>query len=752
MKTLISMTLILLSLGSKAQENAFIGEVSHNGKPVENAVISVNNKLFWTVTDSTGNFELRLPDGSYLLEISSLGCVPIRERLAFPEREKITHRYELQTDVLGIDEVVVTASRNPVSGRNSPVRVGITAQRELTAVKSLTLREGLNFQSGLRTEINCQNCGFTQLRINGLEGSYSQILINGRPSFGSLNGIYGLEQIPTEMIQQIEVVRGGGSALYGSNAIAGTVNVITKNPTKNQYSIGSTLQFIGGKSADWVNAANGSVVSENFARGLTFYAMHRNRNPYDADEDGFSEITRLRNRNFGFKLFNEFSSRKKIEAEAMFGVERRRGGNLFHLPEHQADIAESIQSDVAGTNVNYEYFSPSQQQKISIYGAYQANRSDNYYGTRQDTEGYGLTTENIFLAGSQHTVFFNESGWQLTSGIEWKREQLSENRLRENVLEISQLASSLGIFTQADWRLSQRLKMLAGVRLERIGSEHWQRAVTAVNPRAGLLWNVTDGWSVRASYARGFRAPLFYSEDVHSEMIPGEVRMVRISSSLKKETSDSYTASFEYSKSTNNSQLQIIFEPFLTRLYNPFVYVDIGKVNGLAIREKQNGQAATVRGVNSEVKYSPSPELTLQCTATVQRGSYAEKYSPEDGIETDRILRSPDWYGSFIVTYVPFPKWTLNASAVATGPMQLVHLEGYIAENRLVETASFFDLSCNVSKEFSFGGLRCELSGGIKNIINDYQKDFDKGIDRDPAYIYGPALPRTVFAGVKVFL
>ncbi|MCK0205650.1 TonB-dependent receptor plug domain-containing protein, partial [Ornithobacterium rhinotracheale] len=132
--------------------------------------------------------------------------------------------------------------------------------RILHATQSVTLSEGLNFQPALRMEDNCQNCGFNSLRMNGLEGAYSQILIDGRPIYNSLQGVYGLEQIPANMIDRVEVVRSGGSALYGSSAIAGTVNIITKEPINNRAYISTNQAYIGGKSADRTYMAGADVV------------------------------------------------------------------------------------------------------------------------------------------------------------------------------------------------------------------------------------------------------------------------------------------------------------------------------------------------------------------------------------------------------------------------------------------------------------------------------------------------------------
>ena len=134
------------------------------------------------------------------------------------------------------------------------------------------LAQGLSFQPGVRVEDDCQNCGFTQVRINGLDGHYSQILVDSHPVFSALTGVYGLEQIPANMIERVEVLRGGGSALFGSSAIGGTINVITKEPSRNSAQMSHTLTSIGGSNSyDNNTMLNASLVTESGRAGLCVF-------------------------------------------------------------------------------------------------------------------------------------------------------------------------------------------------------------------------------------------------------------------------------------------------------------------------------------------------------------------------------------------------------------------------------------------------------------------------------------------------
>ena len=141
------------------------------------------------------------------------------------------------------------------------------------------------------------------MRINGLEGPYSQILINSRPVISALSGVYGLEQIPVNMIERVEVVRGGGSALFGANAVGGTINIITKDPINNSFQVSSMFSNMDGKSWEQYMGGNVSLVSKDNSYGIALYESYRNRNPYDRDGDGFSELGKLNMNTFGFRAY-----------------------------------------------------------------------------------------------------------------------------------------------------------------------------------------------------------------------------------------------------------------------------------------------------------------------------------------------------------------------------------------------------------------------------------------------------------------
>lgn len=240
-------------------------DASAGQEPVPFASVAVVNTSFNAVTDDNGGFEINIPvAGKYKLRVAMVGYAEVEESFAVGAdgRGAVADlQISLHPSIEHMDEIVVSATRNAVRRSEAPVVVSVLGPKLFDAVQSTDLAATLSYQSGLRVESNCQNCGFPQVRINGLEGPYSQILINSRPVVSSLSGVYALEQMPVSMIDRIEVVRGGGSALFGANAVGGTINVITKDALNNGFDASTTVSNLDGRAWEENVSANASVVA-----------------------------------------------------------------------------------------------------------------------------------------------------------------------------------------------------------------------------------------------------------------------------------------------------------------------------------------------------------------------------------------------------------------------------------------------------------------------------------------------------------
>ncbi len=269
---------------------------AETGEHLPYCLITLPGTSLSCLTDASGHYVIRdLHPGRYTLSASYTGFVTEQRTVDIRPDQTLEVNFELHVDAFMLDQVVVTSSKSETKRRESPSLVNVTPGRLLVDVGACSLADGLDFQPGVRVENDCQNCGFTQVRINGLDGHYSQILMNSRPVFSALAGVYGLEHIPANMIDRIEVMRGGGSALFGSSAIGGTINIITKDPQVNTAMLSHTLTSIGISGAlDNNTTLNASVVTDNNKAGIMVYGQSRYRDGYDHDGDGFTEIPMLK--------------------------------------------------------------------------------------------------------------------------------------------------------------------------------------------------------------------------------------------------------------------------------------------------------------------------------------------------------------------------------------------------------------------------------------------------------------------------
>ncbi|MDR6237670.1 TonB-dependent receptor [Aureibacter tunicatorum] len=763
MKKILLFFCFILAM-TNAMSQSISGRVVSNNEAVPFASLQIKNTNLGVASDEDGRFSFeKLQSGQYTVQCQAVGFKSKSIDINLTNDENAELTIELNADLLNLEEVVVSGTRTSVVRKESPVIVTVTDEKIFNAVQAVSLSEGLSFQPGLRMETNCSNCGFSQVRINGLEGAYSQILIDSRPVFSALNSIYGLEQIPSNMVDRIEVIRGGGSALYGSNAIAGTINVITKDPVDNTFQIGMNSALVNGSSMDNMLNANGSIVSDDGMSGMSLFGMTRERQEYDHNDDGFSEIPMINNLTFGMKGFHRFSELEKMTIEFHTTREHRRGGDSLNLPAHESNIAEELRSTIYGGGASYERFSRDRKNYYSVYASVQNTDMKNYYGAGKDPDGYGRTFDNTFVTGGQFTRTMDKfAGGEgtFTGGVEYKSDVMSDSKPGYGI-SIEQDLRMLGVYAQQEWKPVDRLKLLFGLRYDynNLTEEN------ILNPRFNFMYDLTPDLQFRASYARGYRAPQVFTDDVHAELISGEVRVIRLGPDLESELSNSYLASFDWNKSSGLSQYGLTLEGFFTRLNNPFILEGVEDDNfpDQQILEKRNGDGASVYGLNIEAKYAYTQKLQLQGGFTVQRSLYDNEVvwtSSEDSeviknTSSKRFLRTPDVYANMVISYYPVEKFGISNSAVFTGSM-LVPLaerddEFIQRADQFVNTKEFFEWNIKFDYDLDISDQYCiQFNAGVQNILNSYQSDIDPGENRDASYVYGPGRPRTFFVGVKI--
>lgn len=762
------------------------GRVTDGVSPLPGAHVMITETKELTISDSLGNFIITPPTayGPYTLQISMLGFVAKLIEIEGDGKSRDLGIIALKEDVLQLNQVVVSASRNPIAAHRAPVMVNRVGSKLLDQTQSLSLAEGLHFTPGLRVENNCQNCGFTQVRLNGLQGAYTQILINSRPVFSALAGVYGLEMLPASMIDRVEVVRGGGSVLFGGNAIAGTVNILTKDPINNEFELHLNESFINGTSPDRSAGFNGSLVSKDLSKGLRFYAFNRNRRAWDANGDGFSEITQMNNQTLGADAYLQLAKRTKVKASLYRINEFRRGGSDFDLLPHQARVAEQLNHLIIGGNASIEHFSKDYKRKFSLYTSAQSVKRDSYYGaggrvllptdsiTNDDLlalNAYGNSDDLSLATGFQYAQEFGKN-LSLVAGSEFQWNKVND-QMPGYQRQIQQQVAVWGQYAQLSYQLHSRLTIMGGLRYDllQIRGDYRFNEQTFTNnqqpgilvPRFNLMYQANSKLKLRAGVAQGYRSVQAFDEDLHIETVGGAARFIQLAPNLNPEFSTSFTFSANYEKQLKYWQINVVLEAFRTDLDNAFVLSDpIELPNGVSVLTKRNGAGAIVQGLNLEWNAARGRKLTMSAGLTLQQAQYKETetlWTASDSsdarteVSTNQLLRTPNAYGYYALNWIMTNKWTLSLSGVYTGKMKVAHMidpeTEYIALKR---TPTFFEQNLKVAYELkNTKNYRIEAYTGINNMLNAYQRDFDQGPARDAGYVYGPMRPRTLFFGLK---
>lgn len=784
---------------------------SKTQQPLSHASVLVVGTVITTTTDAEGHYALNnLPLGKVKIEVRSAGYRTLRQEVTTERNYTTEQNFELTPDEIALDEVVVSANRSLTLRRESPVIVNVLDTKLFESTHSTTLAQGLNFQPGVRTEDNCTNCGFSQVRINGLDGHYSQILVDSRPVFTALQGVYGLEQIPANMVQRVEIVRGGGSALFGASAIGGTINIITKEPSENSAELAHTITgaTTGSTAFDNNTTGNVSVVTTNGRAGFYLYAQSRHRSAYDRDGDGYTDLPTLDNKTLGLSTFLRLTDYSKVTLKYHGLKEFRRGGNNLFLPPHEANIAEQIEHTINGGSLAYDLFNPNGKGHFSAYASFQNVDRKSYYGGLGElasaaegqkalNEAYKLglsldmseedaaklpddqqeilanaqaydkaqraynVTHNInYIAGAQYVHNFDRLLFMpadLTVGAEYSFDRIKDRSLGYNSL-LEQRVRISSAFVQNEWK-NAHWGLLLGGRLDK----HNLISHLIFSPRVNLRYNPTPNTNFRLTYAGGFRAPQAFDEDLHTKISDGDRVKIALAKDLKEEHSHSFSASADLYKSFGTVQTNLLIEGFYTRLNNMFAtrkLADDVVIDGARVEERYNSNGATVFGLNLEGKASLTSWAQLQAGFTWQNSRYrtAEEWDDDAADEfktTKRLLRTPDTYGYFTLNVRPMIDFNVSLSGVYTGRMYVGHPKGGSERTKdfsiIERTPSFLTLNLKLAYDFYLHNqVKLQASAGIQNLLDAYQKDLDKGPTRASDYVYGPTQPRSLFLGVKI--
>ncbi len=731
-------------------ESSFFGEVvDADGHPVRGASVTIfeGSKLDLPplISDADGKVCWgHLPAGRHRLLVVAEGFSVLDAELTKATDQRLSARLEL-TPAFG-EELVVTGTRTAKRLVEVPVHVQQIPRAHIEAASARTLADAIELTPGIRIESNCQSCNFSQVRMMGLEGPYSQILVDGQPTVSSLAMVYGIEQFPARMLDSIEIVKGGGAAIYGGGAVGGVINLISHAPSDTHSTVEARFTELGGEGGYSVSAL--SDWSPRFRQaGLSILAQIDAIDPVDRNGDGLTEVARRRLNTVGLRGEHYvFASAARWSGEVNYTDADRRGGDLdrLDLPAHRAALTEEILTSRLGAGIGWLHqVSPKFDYRLAT--SYSGTSRDSYYGVDFDPNAYGKTDNPLWIFDSQAN-FYRDRG-TITGGVQYNRDTLDDFQPGYG-RQISATFTNLAGFIQEDRKLGSRTTLVYGLRAD----QHSELDDPVVSPRLALMWTPKSDVSVRVSLAEGFRPPMVFDEDLHIELAGGAARVVRPSPDLVQETSRAYLASLEWRPTfARKGSASFELAVFQTDLQDLFHVIDADDPTTPEQEERLriNFGGARVAGLEFSASVRWGSRLNAQL-GFVEQSSRFNQPEPDFGVRD--FFRTPQQHGTLSLQIRLPAELDLFLGARYTGSMVAPHYAGFIAEDRLETTRSFFEVDLNVGRTFEFSGRSLTLTVGGKNLTDAYQDDLDQGLLRDSNYVYGPRLPRSLSLGLRVEL
>jgi outer membrane receptor for ferrienterochelin and colicins len=676
-----------------------------------------------------------------------------------------------------LEAVVVTGSRYQEYLKNTPVRTEIIDREILQNRGIRSLAEAVEYSPGIRVETTCQNCNQQAIQMLGLPQQYIGILNDSLPNFSALAGVYGIEQIPAGLIGQIEIVKGGGSVLYGPGAVAGVINLIPRDPQKTggQFSLDSKIM----PGNTFGQEPGGSFfglydhVSQDGSFKATFFGGFDRIQPTDLAGDGFTDVSERSLLNGGLRLVWNANPAHKFSLDYFTSDEERLGGDIkiFGRPTNTGLIAEEIFSqrhvatakwianwnELFNTSFAYSY---SRTNRNSYYGGTVALGSPDpnslYFDpTWTNDRGYGSTIDNLHFIETTANWTLNERH-RITFGSQWKYEDIRDVQLSAN-RAIDSSFNNLGLLAQHRYTPNEKITFEYGARFD----VHSEVDNPIFSPRAALLYSATDQFRLRTAISTGFRAPEVFDEDLHISNVGGELFTTFNDPALQEESSLTASISPEWDL---NDNWRLELNGFHTWLDNTLVVEPNDLPSTPNVREflRTNGESSRIFGAELNLAYD-QPLWRLEFSWVEQHLEYDDSQlllgddtfsDPADNpILSDRYTKTPNSLGLIRFTHEAlWFDWFITAKL--TGPMDVPRVisdpaNGNLLENRLEKSDWFFNVDLGFSKIFELSNGKLTGSLGVRNLLDDFQNDLETGAFRDSDYVAGPAFPRSFYAGFK---
>lgn len=669
-----------------AQKGKVIGYVVSNEDSLPFANVYILGTTMGAITDEDGFFEiLDVPYGNYILQVSFTGYKTERLKITVGKNAE-SYSIILEEDTM-LDEVVVSGTMKAVSRMESAVPVEVYSPVFLKKNPVPNIFESLQLVNGVRPQLNCNVCNTGDIHINGLEGPYTMVLIDGMPIVSGLSTVYGLSGIPNSLIEQVEIVKGPASSLYGSEAVGGLINIITRHPDHAPTFFADLNQTSWGE----LNVDVGTSYSlGDKARGLLGINTYYYNIPIDNNQDNFTDVT-LQKR---VSLFNKWSfvrhKNRLMNLAARVFYEDRWGGEMQWKKKYRGG------SEIYGESIYTARYELLGNYQLPVKGKWLFSFS---YTNHDQNSVYG---DVKYLAKQQ--IGFG----QLTLDANWEKHDLLMGlALRYQYYNDNTPATFLsadkvwlpGLFLQDEITLSNSQTILIGNRLD-----YDSRHGFIYTPRLAYRWKPDQETVLRINAGTGFRVVNLFTEE-HAALTGS--REVVLAEELHPEKSYNLNVNFLkkiYSKNgfvaTWDSSAWITY---FTNVILPDYDVHPNKI----IYANLDGHAIS-KGISSNLDVMLPFGLKGTLGGTIQDVS-----STRNGVKSKQIL-TEQFSGTWALTYTIQP-WKLSVDYTGNlyGPMRLPLL-GDLDPRRA--NSPVWSIQ-NV--QFTWKGIpKIEVYAGVKNLLN----------------------------------
>lgn len=483
-------------------QNVLVARIleADSNEPLIGATVSLPGTALGAKTGENGIATLRnIPDGRHAVAFSFVGFETIIDTLVFP-RGTDTLTILLEEESEGIEEVVITSTRSTRTIQNIPTRVEFIAGEELEEkgnMKPGDIRMMLNESTGIQTQQVSATSANSSIRIQGLDGRYTQILKDGFPLYAGFSGGLGLLQTPPLDLKQVEVIKGSASTLYGGGAIAGLVNLISRTPTEER-----DLRFlVNGTSAGGLDVSG--FYGQKFEKvGLTVFASRNSNRPYDPSNTGFTAIPKFERYNINPKLFLYFNPRTRLNFGVNATLEDRTGGDIQYI-KGRGDATHS-------------YFEKNKTQRYSTQLAFDHDFSDNSSLTVKNSVNNfkrKLSIPGYVFDGTQWSSY-TEAAYSLRrERSEWVGGvNLYTDNFKEAKTDTIPLRNydqnTIGAFVQNTWKASEAVHVETGLRGDYVIDYGF-----VLLPRASVLFKFSPKFSSRIGGGLGYKTPTIFTEE-----------------------------------------------------------------------------------------------------------------------------------------------------------------------------------------------------------------------------------------------